>query len=266
MLKLLKSYFKIFINETILISIMYRYYLSNYLINAIMIAADFIWWMLLIDGGKIIPEKMPPLILGYIIWAYANYITYDSSDFIAEASQTGVLEQIYISSQSLTLQLICRFLADTIFCSLENILIIGSLIIIFGISIPFNLASILIFLITIIGIFGFALAIAGFGLIFKRVKAFTYMINNILLFSNGSILPLESMPHTLQIICKTLPTTQGIIALKAISTNNLTTIQTLFSQNMLLLIINSSIYIILGASTLKICELHAKNQGIIGHY
>lgn len=255
MLKLLKLYFKIFLNETILISIMYRYYIANYVINAIMIAADFIWWMLLIDGGKIISAKMPPLILGYIIWAYANYITYDSSDFIAEASQTGVLEQIYISSQSLTLQLICRFLADAAFCSLENILIVGSLVLVFGITIPLGLIHILIFLITIIGIFGFALAIAGLGLIFKRIKAFTYMINNLLLFSNGSILPLENMPHILQTICKTLPTTQGIITLKAITINN-----------MFLLIIHSIIYLVLGIVILKACELYAKNQGIIGHY
>ena len=103
-------------NEIYLMSILYWHYKWSSLINALTTAGDFIWWMLLIDGGVLIPEKIAPLVVGYIMWVYANYLIYDANYFIIDAGQTGVLEQVYLTPYPFcAFKLINRFVAAAVF-------------------------------------------------------------------------------------------------------------------------------------------------------
>lgn len=259
-------FIRIFFTELDLLFRMYWYYKWSNIINAIMTAADFIWWMLLIDGGSLIPEKIAPLAVGYIIWSYANYIIYDAMYLIQETSQTGVLEQIYLSGIPLYIPLLARFLSSLIVCSLELCIVIGTLLLICPVYIPLSLAIIPPLFLTLTGIGGFALIVVGTGLVFKKVQSFTYMLSNILLFLNGSILPLENMPIIIKFLSKTLPTTQGIIILRNIIFNNHSLWSTISDYSLIFLAINSFIYLFAGIFIFKKCEETAQNKGILGHY
>lgn len=262
----LHHFIQLCINEIKLIAIMYKHYKWSYIINVVMTAADFIWWMILIEGGTLSASKIAPLALGYIVWAYANYIIYDANNVINETSQTGVLEQIYISSSHIHTHLLVRCIAGTLFCTIEQVIVLSAVLLFCPLAIPISFPLILTFLLTVLGIFGFAFMVAGIGLIFKRSQPFCYMINNILLFLNGAILPIEKMPYIVQLISKTLPTTQGIELMRAIAfgNQNFATIAT--NGSLLLLIVNTSIYLVLGWLTLSYCERYAQQQGIIGQY
>lgn len=262
----LQSFGRLCLNEIKLIAHMYSYYKWGNIVNVLMTAADFIWWMVLIEGGSLDADKIAPLALGYVVWAFANYIIYDANNVISEASQTGVLEQMYISNSQIHKHLLVRCIAATAFCSLEQLAILCSVFLFFPLAIPLSFPLILVFAITIAGIFGFSFIVGGIGLIFKRSQPFCYMINNILLFLNGAILPLEKMPYLLQVISKTLPTTQGIELMRAIAFENHTLSHILFNGSLLILIGNSCIYGIIGWVTLTYCERYAQTKGIIGQY
>lgn len=253
-------------NEIYLMSILYWHYKWSSLINALTTAGDFIWWMLLIDGGVLIPEKIAPLVVGYIMWVYANYLIYDANYFIIDAGQTGVLEQVYLTPYPFCIKLMSRFVAAAVFCSLELILVLASLLIFCPLSIPVNLAASLAFILTLLGIAGFALILAGIGLIFKKSQPFAYLLNNILLFFNGSILPLEKMPTAIQILGKTLPTTQGIAVMRAMIFQHQSLTSTLADGSFLILILNSALYMTLGVAVFVYCEKWAQRNGILGHY
>ncbi len=253
-------------NEIYLMGIIYWHYKWSYLISSITTAGDFIWWMLLIDGGVLIPEKIAPAVVGYLVWVYASYIIYDTNSYIVDTSQTGVLEQVYLSPHPFACQLLSRFFAATVFCSLELTLVAATLILFAPVHIPFSVAGAVTFLITILGIAGFGLILAGIGLIFKKSQPFAYLLNNILLFFNGSILPLEKMPEWIQTASKTLPTTQGIAVLRAITFHNQTLIGALRDGSLVLLILNSAFYLALGYAVFRYCEKWARNNGILGHY
>lgn len=256
----------LFFNEIYLFGIMYWHYKWNYLTNTFNTAADFIFWMLLIDGGTIIPEKVAPLVVGYLVWAYANYFIYDANYFIIDSSQTGVLEQVYLSPTPFYFKLISRFFAGMIFCSVELLLVLSTLLIWWPLHIPLSIGALSTFLVTLIGIVGFALMLAGMGLVFKKSGPFAYLINNILLFLNGSILPLERMPQWLQVASKTLPTTQGIHVLRNLMFNHHTFVSALQDGSFLLLCTNSLFYLALGCMIFKQCEKQAQYEGSLGHY
>lgn len=253
-------------NEIYLMGILYWNYKWSSIISAVTTAADFMWWMLLIDGAVLIPEKIAPLVVGYITWVYANYIIYDANYFIIDAGQTGVLEQVYITPYPFSVKLMSRFIASAVFCSLELTLVVASLLIFCPVSIPITFSSIIAFIVTLIGIAGFALVLAGMGLIFKKSGPFAYLLNNVLLFFNGSILPLEKMPKAIQLLSHTLPTTQGIVVMRNMIFHNQSLLSSIADGSFILLMLNSAFYVALGLAVFMYCERWAQKNGILGHY
>jgi ABC-2 type transport system permease protein len=262
------SYLPVFLfNEIHLMGIMYWRYKWSSLVNTLMTAADFIWWILLIDGGTVMPHKIASLLLGYLIWAYANYLIYDAHYFIIEASQTGVLEQIYLSPHPFSPKLLGRFVAATVYCTLEISIIIAIIVLFLcPLPIPWNIAALVPFLVTLMGIAGLALILGGMGLVFKKSQPFAYLLTNLLLFFNGSVFPVESMPYVVQALSKTLPTTQGIIVLRNVTFGNQTLIEACTNGSLPLLIANSTVYLTLGWIIFKKCEKKAQTKGTLGHY
>ena len=119
---------------------------------------------------------------------------------------------------------------------------------------------------TILGIDVFGLILAVMGLILKKSQPFAYLLNNLLLFFNGSILPLEKMPVWVQIASKTLPTTQGIAVLRNITFNHHTLANTIADGSLILLMLNSAFYLVAGCAVFMYCERWAQKNGILGHY
>lgn len=269
MKNILNSFYKISIlilNDINLISLMYRYYKWSALADTITSILDFVWWILLLDNGSLTAEKIGPLAIGYFIWFYAYLFIWDTTYFISESSQTGVLEQLFLNPNPFYSKLIIRYIANIPFWTLQNLLILLTLVAITGAYIPFNLASLLVFIITIFGIVGFSLIIAGVGIIFKKTQSFAYLITNILLFLNGSILPIENMPFWLRQISRSLPSTQGIIVIRELIFNNKTLLDCLYDTSLIFLIFNSFIYLALGLIVFMLCQKWVQNKGIIGHY
>lgn len=254
------------VNELLLIAQMYRYYKWGNLVNLLMTIADFIWWMILIEGGTFNATKIAPLALGYVVWAFANYIIYDANNVMSEMAQTGVLEQLYISNTQLHHLLLIRCIAATIVCSIEQLLVLIAVFLVFPVSIPLSFSLLILGILTLMGIFGFAFMVAGIGLIFKRSQPFCYMINNILLFLNGSILPIENMHPIVQFISKSLPTTQGIYLMKQLCFEGQNLQHMFMDGSIAILSINSLMYLTAGWLIVSYCQRYAQEKGIIGHY
>ncbi len=258
--------FRLFINDVRLMGLMHWHYKWSSLVSAFMTVADFIWWMLLIDGGVLIPEKLAPMVVGYFIWSYASYFIYEANYFIVDSSQTGILEQLYLTPTPFYIKLISRFAAGILYWTLELSAIMAVLMVICPITLPIQSSSLLIFLIILFGITGCALILGGIGLIFKKSQSFAYLMINVLLFLNGSILPLEMLPSWVQYISKTLPTTQGIIVLRNSMFEHQPLTAALADGSLLLLVLNSACYFIAGWLIFRYCEKKAQRDGILGHY
>lgn len=266
LLSLLTHVPMVIFNEIYLMGIMYWHYKWSLLINAVTTAGDFIFWMLLIDGGVLIPEKIAPLAVGYIMWVYANYIIYDANYFIIDAGQTGVLEQVYLTPYPFSVKLMSRFFAASVFCSIELSLVMISLLLFCPVRIPLSIGVFIPFVLTLLGIAGFALILAGIGLIFKKSQPFAYLLNNVLLFFNGSILPLEKMPAIIRFLSKTLPTTQGIAVMRAMIFDKQSLMSTILDGSCIILVLNSCLYMAIGLAVFIYCERWAQKNGILGHY
>ncbi|MEO7021092.1 MAG: ABC transporter permease [Ktedonobacteraceae bacterium] len=241
-------------------------YKSNVFTQIFMMILIFVGATFLIDGGQYHPEQITSMLLGYTVWYYARLvITNTSADMLGEA-QIGTLEQIYMSPARPEWVLLARMfvmlLMTTVIVILPTILIATPL----GIHFPFTWEGLIVFALIMVGLFGFALALAGAALVFKQVDTLADLIQNVLLFLTGSLLPINHFPQWLYLFAQTLPITQGIFVMRNVVLQHQSLLTAWNNGSMIWLIVNSSVYLAIGCFAYGICERHAKMQGSLGQY
>ena len=136
-------------------------YRFNFLTDTFMIGFLFIGISFFVSGGSPAPEQMAPALLGYLTWFFAAFAIGDMSQGIRDETQTGTLEQMYMSPLPSGLLLAGRSVASLLVSSAMVILVGGILMLILGIRIPVRLEGVPIFALTMTGLYGFAFCWAG---------------------------------------------------------------------------------------------------------
>lgn len=241
-------------------------YKSNVLTQIFMMILIFIGATFLIGGGQFHPDQITSMLLGYIVWYYARLvITTTSSEMLAEAS-IGTLEQIYMSPAHPTRILLARMLVmlgtSTVIVIIPALLIAAPL----GVHFPLRWEGLAVFAITLVGLYGFALALSGLALVLKQVDTLADLIQNVLLFLTGSLLPITHFPRWLALFAQTLPITQGIALIRGVVLQGQSLSDTWRDGGLPWLLANSAIYLVLGHLTYTACERYARQKGSLGQY
>lgn len=127
-------------------------------------------------------------------------------------------------------------------------------------------ASIPVLLLTLSGLFGFALILNGCALLFKQIHALTDIVQNLLLFLAGAIVPVSTFPVWLANLACVLPITQGIIALREVTLHGQSLTTVWHNGELPLLLFLSLFYVCAGWLVFKGCEHFARSQGSLGQY
>lgn len=241
-------------------------YKFNLIMLSVMISIVFVGISFFIGQGELNADLMSPALLGYLVWFFAVTVIFDMNTNLAQEAQTGTLEQLYMSPISSSFVFVGRTIA-TLITGLVMMLLIGvglgkSL----GVSLPMNWEGIAIIGITIFGLLGFGFMIGGATLLFKQVGPLANLLQNLLLFLNGSLLPIHLMPDWLASVAKTLPTTQGIVVLRSVVLDGASLRDVWLNNSLIWLIIHSLVYLLGGWIIFKLCESTAQKQGTLGKY
>jgi ABC-2 type transport system permease protein len=241
-------------------------YKSNMVMQIIMMLLIFIGATFLVGGGQFRPAQITSILLGYIVWYYARMvITSISSQMVGEA-QIGTLEQMYMSPFHPTVILLARLLVllatSTIIVIIPTLLLVTPL----GIHFPLRWQGLVILLITLVGLFGLALVLAGAALVFKQIGTVADLLQNVLLFLTGSLLPINNFPHWLLVFAQMLPITQGIALIRNVVLDGQSLTAVWNNGSLFWLMLNSSIYLVLGWFIYLVCEKQAKLKGSLGQY
>ena len=241
-------------------------YKFNLLMLGIMNSIVFVGISFFIGQGELNADLMTPALLGYLVWFFAVTVIFDMNTNLAQEAQTGTLEQLYMSPVSSSFIFIGRTIATLITGSLMMVLIGVGLGQALGLSIPMNWQGIAVIGVTIFGLLGFGFMIGGATLLFKQVSPLANLLQNILLFLNGALLPIHLMPDWLAAVAKTLPTTQGIVVLRSVVLDGASLADVWRNNSLIWLIVHSATYLLAGWLIFKVCETAAKKQGTLGKY
>jgi ABC-2 type transport system permease protein len=251
------------VNKGLLVAWHYKF---ETLLSLLMMSGIFLGIVFFIGGGQFNQDSVAFVLVGYLMWYYATIILSNMSYELIGEAQAGTLEQIFMSPAPISLLLISRSFA-TLIISTINIAILA-IVMIWGLNANIHAGwpGLIVFLITITGLFGFGYIIAGATLVFKRVGTLANVVVNILLFLNGSFLSIEKFPSWLATFAKSLPTTQGIILLRE-TTLATRTLADLWKDGSLIFLIGQSfLYFCCGLLIFTWCVRNAKKAGTLGSY
>jgi len=257
---------KIMLNETYKgLLIAWNYKFETFL-QLVMMGIVFIGIGFIIGGGQLSTGQLTYTLIGYSMWLYSSIVISGMCRDLLGEAQAGTLEQIFMSPVPVSLVLIGRSFATLITATINILLFTIVILLALKVNISLQWQGLVIFIITMAGLFGFGFIIAGATLIFKRVGELAGLTANALLFLNGSMLPVEQFPNWLALFAKTLPTTQGIILLR----DTLLKMQPLYELwqdgSLVLLCSQSIIYFGGGLLIFTWCVRRAKLQGTLGYY
>jgi ABC-2 type transport system permease protein len=241
-------------------------YKFSIVVEAVMMAAIFLGITFFMTEGDLTSARLAPSLVGYIIWFYALIAIGKMSWGLREETQTGTLEQMYMSAMPMGLLLIGRTLATMVITTMEVLVAFLPLALLLGIRLPWTWEVLPLGALTLAGLYSFGFIVGGATLIFKQVESLANLLQNVLLFLNGALLPVALLPPAVETFALALPSTWGIIALRAAMFEG-ATLATLWQNGVLPnLLLNTLVYFVGGLLIYQLCENYARARGLLGQY
>lgn len=241
-------------------------YKVSVLIQLIGIVIIVVGLMFFVGRGQITEAQVASTLLGFIITFYALEAISNMSWALMNEAQSGTLEQMYMSPAPSQLIILGRSLASMVSATIQLVLALVVLMLLFKVRLPLTLNIVPVLLITLIGLIGFGYVVGGMTLIFKQIGPLANIIQNMLFVVNGTFVPVEFMPGWLADIATLIPSTLGIILLRrlVLEGHSLATIWT--DGSLLWLTVHSALFFLLGWLIYALCERVARRQGTLGQY
>ena len=203
-------------------------------------------------------------LIGYVTWKMCASVMLEVAEIPSEEARIGTLEQLLLSEMSTGWVFLGRTGAFILDNGLRSFLLGLILALLGGVLQPISFLTLGIFLLTLAGAIGLGFALAGIGLIYKQTSRLPTLIWQMLVFFTGALAPIYN-PLLLG-ASKALPLTWGIAALRAVFIDQVSLL--LLWQNGLLLglLINTTIYILLGVVVFSWGQKRARALGTLAHY
>ncbi len=241
-------------------------YRFNLVMESFMLMFLFLGITFFVGSGELVTDQLGPSLLGYVVWLYATVAIGTMAHGLREEAQQGTLEQWYMSPVPPSVVQFGRTLASFSVTTVTVLLVMLPLITFLSIEFPWRWSSIPIFVVMLLGVYGFGFVVGGAALLFKQIGPLANMIQNMLLFLNGAFLPVEHFPGWLERFARTLPTTQGIIVLRQIIFDDLSLGMLWQTGALPQLLINSALYLAVGLLVFAYVERLARQRGLLGQY
>ncbi|HLI69633.1 MAG TPA: ABC transporter permease [Ktedonobacteraceae bacterium] len=251
------------IHKRILIAWNYKF---NLMSQVVLVTVIFVGASFLLGKGQFNPNQLSTLFIGYIVWFYARITIMGTSMDLKDEAEAGTLEQTYMTPAPSEFLLLGRMLAMLFIATV--MVLLASLVLLLLLHIPLSLswAALPVLLLTLAGLLGFTLILGGATLVYKQIEGLADLIQNLLLFVTGSLLPVTDFPGWLATLARTLPITEGIEVLRQILLQGQSLSSTWSSGSLRGLVLNSVVYLSAGWLIFKWSEHIAKKQGTLGHY
>lgn len=234
---------------------------QTFILGLIFVGAAFV-----LGNGQFHSEQLAPILLGYLIWIAARIIINYTYESFTTETQSGTLEQMYMSTAPSELIVLTRMVAILIAPIIVMTLTAIVLVLLLNIRFPLRWEGLPVILLAVVGIFGFGLMLGGAVLLFKQIASLADLIQQVFLFLSGVLIPVDRFPGWLAFIAHLMPITQGAIVLRQVVLQGQSLGDVWASGSLIQLIINSAAYLLIGWFIFKWCERIAKEQGSLGHY
>ncbi|WP_164731072.1 ABC transporter permease [Anoxybacter fermentans] len=233
-------------------------YYPDHIVNIIVTYIFFTGFFLGFRNNSMIDDSY---YIGFLYWFFVSNVISEASVSISFEKQIGTLEQLILKPVSLEVICLVKTLVWLMITSIKAIILLLIIKLTLPINIVFDIKVVPILIITLTGLLGFSLLLAGLTLRFTKTASFESILSYILLFFTGAIVNIDNMPKLVRFISKTLPLTNGILISQRLINNESVSISQIFS-----LCLNSLLYLVVGILLFKYINKKSKTEGIYNEY
>lgn len=224
----------------------------------------------LMGGGRLEPERLESPLLGYMVWFFGMKAVDHMAFMLSEEARSGTLEQMFMTPAPMGVVMLGRCIGTLWVAAVQVGLVVTAIVLLLRMPIGFDPPTVAravpVFGLTMVGLFGFGYVVAGVTIVFKQVSSLINMVQNLLLFFGGVMLPVENLPRGVELFARTLPSTQGIAVLRQVVFGGESLGDVWASGALPWLAVHAAAYFILGWVFYGWCEAVAKRQGSLGQY
>lgn len=205
-------------------------------------------------------SRLDAVVVGYVLWSLVLYVVNDIAIGLQMESQTGTLEQVFMSPFGAPKVFLARALASL---AMRLSLIVGILLILMGLTgsrLQFPPALLLPLGTLLLAAYGLAFMMGACALIFKRVQQVLGIFQFALLFLIAA--PTEEWSGAARWLSFGLPMLPSTGMLRSLMARG----ETLEWAWLGVAIANGLIYFALGLALFRWAEREAKRRGTIGGY
>ncbi|HHY34843.1 MAG TPA: ABC transporter permease [Firmicutes bacterium] len=197
-------------------------YMFNYIVGLISTAIFLsgLYWAV---NALFMQTGQAVAFVGLLLWLFASSALSNATNHLSEERYLGTLERISVTKTLLIHILIARNVVHCLFTLTQSIVVGGILYVVFKPDLGYMLSSwkvslmaVVIGILIVVTLYAFGFFIASLGMILKRVGAITSILEYLILFFSGIVVPWSSMPAPLRTFSNILPMTWGIKALDSL--------------------------------------------------
>lgn len=219
-----------------------------------------------IGQGEFDQDSLAFTLMGFCLWTYAAFAIGNMTHALREEQQQGTLEQMCMGNSSFAGLLLGRTLATFFWNTLIILVGGGAITLLFRLDLSLNWRAIPVFVLTLLGLYGLGFVAGGATLLFKNVLSFTNLLQNVLLFINGAIVPVTLFPEWLTRLSRALPTTLSIETVRLVTLEG-ASLQEAWRIGILpALVFHSAIWFAVGLLLFFVAEREARRRGLLGQY
>jgi len=211
-------------------------------------------------------ERQLASLIGFLVWELCASVLSATTESVTAEAQQGTLESVILAPVSPVLTFSLRLTAVMTRQAIETLLLGFILAFLLGLYMMPNVLSLLVVLLTLLGVSGMGLALGGLALVYKSVDSVVAVVSLLAVLYTGALVPLNSLGIVFTFLKLLLPMTWGIDLLRQTLINGATWSQLWASGALPGLGLQSAVFLTLGIVVFR-WGLHcAQEKGSLGSY
>jgi ABC-2 type transport system permease protein len=211
-------------------------------------------------------EYIPFIVIGAVLNSYVNTLLYGMGENIRKEAYQGTLDYVLVAPCNQIYVLIGKALSESLSSTIFAVSQLTISVLLFGMNITLGVVFPVFFIIIllILGLYGMALILAAFSLIYKQSYDLSETVGYIFYIFAPVRYPIESLPSWAQILGKLIPLTYALIIVRSLMLLG-TDLSAVYLEVILFVIIDI-ILLVAGFYLFSWMEKKSRKSGAISHH
>lgn len=218
----------------------------------------------LVGGGHLVPALYAPTLIAFGLYAVLYIVTLKMVAGTLEEMNAGTLEQIHLSPLPSWALSLGRLASTLIEAGAATVVLGAVLILLLGIHLSHRLDAVVPVLLTLVDVAGFGLLLGALAIRVSNIGAILHVLQSVVVFLNGSFVPVNLYPGWLQFVAALLPTTLGVGVTRKMLLQGGSLASAWSDHSLAWLLLHAAVLVALGAVAYQLAIRRALREGRLG--